>query len=257
MLKLAEEVFEVLVTVDKSIQYQQNFTNQQLILVTLSAAATVMETFKKFNNPVSVLEMESTNKLKILMQRVSELSKMERPKPWLRFGELPKMELPKPLFLDTIKNIDSNENEVRHIEALLDLGLERERLQFFQDYDDCVINDITTITEHRANFNNAIADIKKIFNTSIDSTIENCLYRLLYANVIAALETYLSDAFINTVLSNPSFVHRLVETTPKFKEEKIIFSDIYKSISNIEGKVRKYLTDFILKSKSSTDTKNI
>ena len=38
LLKLAEEVFEVLVTVDKSIQYQQNFTNRQLILVTLIVA---------------------------------------------------------------------------------------------------------------------------------------------------------------------------------------------------------------------------
>jgi predicted nuclease of predicted toxin-antitoxin system len=35
LLKLAEEVFEVLVTVDKGIQYQQNFTDRQLILVTL------------------------------------------------------------------------------------------------------------------------------------------------------------------------------------------------------------------------------
>jgi hypothetical protein len=38
LLKLAEEVFEVLVTVDKSIQYQQNLTNRQLILVTLIVA---------------------------------------------------------------------------------------------------------------------------------------------------------------------------------------------------------------------------
>ncbi len=35
LLNLAEEVFEVLVTVDKGIQYQQNFTDRQLILVTL------------------------------------------------------------------------------------------------------------------------------------------------------------------------------------------------------------------------------
>ncbi len=38
LLKLAEEVFEVLVTVDKSIQHQQNFTNRPLILVTLIVA---------------------------------------------------------------------------------------------------------------------------------------------------------------------------------------------------------------------------
>ena len=35
LLQLAEAVFEVLVTVDKGIQYQQNFTDRQLILVTL------------------------------------------------------------------------------------------------------------------------------------------------------------------------------------------------------------------------------
>ncbi|NJO17974.1 MAG: hypothetical protein HC877_20280 [Thioploca sp.] len=36
LLKLAEEVFEVLVTADKSIQHQQNFTSRSLILVTYS-----------------------------------------------------------------------------------------------------------------------------------------------------------------------------------------------------------------------------
>ncbi len=185
-----------------------------------------MEAFKKFNNPVGVSTIETANNFKNLMQRASILSIME---------------LQKPQFLDKIKSTNFDENSVRYMEASLNLGLEQERLQFFQDYDDCVINDIATITEYRANFNNAIAAIEKILNTSIDSTVENCLYRLLYANVIAALETYLSDAFINTVLSNPSFVRRLVETTPKFKEEKIIFSDIYKSISNIEVKIREYI----------------
>ena len=52
-------------------------------LTAMSAVATVMEAFKKFNNPVSVLGMESTNKLKILMQRISELPKIELPKPIL------------------------------------------------------------------------------------------------------------------------------------------------------------------------------
>ena len=198
-----------------------------------------MEAFKKFNNPVGVSTIETANNFKNLMQRASILSIME---------------LQKPPFLDAIKSTSgSNENIVRYIEASLNLGLEQERLQFFQDYDDCVINDIATITECHANFNNAIADIEKLLNTSIDSTVKNSFYRLLYANVITALETYLADAFINTVLSNPSFVRRLVETTPKFKEEKIIFSDIYKSISNIEVKiseyieikVREYLADFI------------
>jgi hypothetical protein len=35
LLNLAEPIFEVLVTVDKNIQYQQNLTDRQLILVTL------------------------------------------------------------------------------------------------------------------------------------------------------------------------------------------------------------------------------
>jgi hypothetical protein len=247
-------------------------------LTAMSAAATVMEAFKKFNNPVSSA-MEAANGLKNLVQQIKaangkslvqlmetvngkslvqlmetvngkslvQLMEAVNGKSLVqRAFELSKMELQKPLFLDAIKSTSgSNENIVHHIEALLDLGLEQERLQFSQDYDDCVINDIATITEYRANFNNAITDITKLLDTSIDSTVENCFYRLLYANVITALETYLSDAFINTVLPNPSLVRQLVESIPEFKKEKTAVSDIYKTIEGIKVKAREYLVKFL------------
>ncbi|BAP56238.1 hypothetical protein THII_1941 [Thioploca ingrica] len=178
----------------------------------------------KFKDPLGISAMETANGLQSLVQRASELSKME-------------------LFLDKMKSISGFD------ENLVCVELEQKTLQFShlmeEHYDDCVIDDIATITEYRANFNNAIADIEKLLDSSIDSTIENCFYRLLYANVITALETYLSDAFINAVLPNPSFIRRLVESTPEFKKEKTAVSDIYKTIEGIKVKAREYLVEFL------------
>jgi hypothetical protein len=224
-------------------------------LSAMSAATTVMEAFKKFNNPVSsAMEAANGKSLVQLMEAVNGKSLVQQMEAVNGFkslaqcaGTLSEIARQKPPFLDAIKGISGfDENLLVHnIGTWLDSELEQKTLQFFQDYDDCVINDIATITEYRANFNNAITDIKKLLDTSIDSTVENCFYRLLYANIITALETYLSDAFINTVLSNPSLVRRLVESTLEFKKEKITVADVYKTIEGIEVKARKYLADFL------------
>ena len=68
------------------------------------------------------------------------------------------------------------------------------------DYDEYLVDDIAQITEFYHNYSNAIIEIEKLQKTKIESEVESCFNRLLYVNVITALETYLSDAFINTVV---------------------------------------------------------
>lgn len=41
---------------------------------------------------------------------------------------------------------------------------------------------------------------------------------MLYASVITAMETYLSDVFINAVITNQAYLRKFVETYPKFKK---------------------------------------
>jgi len=106
---------------------------------------------------------------------------------------------------------------------------------------DHMIEDIALITEYFQNFSNAIIDVEKLLTSEIDDSVSDCFLRLLYVNVITALETYLSDAFINTVMNIPDLMRRFVETAPEFQKEKVPFADLFKEVEGAEEKVRTHL----------------
>lgn len=114
-----------------------------------------------------------------------------------------------------------------------------------EDYDDFLVEDIALITEYHSNFSNAIIDIKDLLKTEVEASVAKCYYRLLFVNVIMALETYLSDAFINTVIPNPALTRRFIESTPEFQSEKLALSEVFKAIEEIEQKSKSYLADVV------------
>lgn len=67
------------------------------------------------------------------------------------------------------------------------------------------------------------------------------LNRLLYANVVSLMETFLSDAITNLVLNNPILKRKLVEKVPKFTEAKITKSETYAWFERIDKEVADYL----------------
>ena len=64
-------------------------------------------------------------------------------------------------------------------------------------------------------------------------------------NVITTLETYLSDAFINTVMNNPHHIRQFVETSPEFQQEKVPFADVFKGVEGADEKVRNKLNSVV------------
>lgn len=112
------------------------------------------------------------------------------------------------------------------------------------DYDP-LVEDIGKITEYYSNFTGAILDIEKLLSTRVDGSVAACFLRLLYVNVITALETYLSDAFISTVVNAPLLMRRFIETTPEFKAEKVSLADVFKAAEEVERKARAYLIDVV------------
>ena len=71
------------------------------------------------------------------------------------------------------------------------------------------------------------------------------LYRLLYINVVTALETYLADAFVNTVLNNRALIRKFVETTPEFRKTKVPLSDIFNQIDRVEKTAKSHLRQIV------------
>lgn len=113
------------------------------------------------------------------------------------------------------------------------------------DYDEYLADDIVQITEFGQVFSGALLDIEKMLEAQIDSSVEGAFFRLLYVNVITAMETYLSDAFMNSVVPHKELLRRLVETTPEFKTEKISLSEVYQASEGIEQRAKSYLVDVV------------
>jgi len=113
------------------------------------------------------------------------------------------------------------------------------------DYDNYLVEDIARITEYYHNFAGAILDIEKLLETEVDSSVSTLFYRMLFVNAITALETYLSDALINTVVNTPKLMRRFIETTPEFRSEKVALSEVFKAVEKIEQKARSYLIDIV------------
>jgi len=114
-----------------------------------------------------------------------------------------------------------------------------------EDYDDYLVGDIALITEYHSNFISAIHDIEKLLEADVDDSVSRCFHRLLFVNVITALETYLSDAFINTVVHDPALMRRFIETTPEFQGEKIALSDVFTALEKIEQRAKGHLVDVV------------
>ncbi len=114
-----------------------------------------------------------------------------------------------------------------------------------EDYEDHLIQDLAEITDYYHHFSGAILDIEKLLEGKVDDSVSGCLWRLLYVNVITALETYLSDAFINTVVNSPKLMRQFIQSTPEFQAEKIPLSTIFEAVEGIQRRAHGYLLDVV------------
>lgn len=113
------------------------------------------------------------------------------------------------------------------------------------DVDDYLFESIAQTSQHRVSFEESISNVEHLLGVEMPSSLQQHLLRLLYVNVITAVETYLSDLFISAVGNDKALLRRFVETTPEFKSEKIAVSDVFKMAGEIEKKARSYLMDVV------------
>ncbi|KAB0669050.1 hypothetical protein F6V30_14545 [Oryzomonas sagensis] len=82
-------------------------------------------------------------------------------------------------------------------------------------------------------FATAIADTRSLIALA---PLSKTLARLLYANVISAMETYLSDTIKKQVLTRESIRRRFVQTNEAFKE-KIVVQDIFRKLEGLNEEI--------------------
>jgi glutaredoxin len=68
-------------------------------------------------------------------------------------------------------------------------------------------------------------------------------FRMLFAQCITTLETYLSDAFLSLVLRDPNFKKKLVTETKEFKERKFTLAEIIESNPSSDESIAEFLSE--------------
>lgn len=92
----------------------------------------------------------------------------------------------------------------------------------------------------------SLDEVESLINDNSQSeSNKNLLSKLLYANIISAFETYLSDTFVYTVVSFPPLIRRIIESDPEFTKRKIILSDLFRRYDGIRDEVSEYLEGLI------------
>jgi hypothetical protein len=114
------------------------------------------------------------------------------------------------------------------------------------DFDDYILENIAPPSEHIGRFTASIANIRKLVTTATDPSEEQFFRRMLYAGVITALETYLSDRFVSSITNNSAALRKFVETFPRFRKESISVSDVFKKSDHLERYVKTILVGEIL-----------
>lgn len=96
-------------------------------------------------------------------------------------------------------------------------------------------------------FNTSMDQIQEALSgiQSLNAPIQEIMRRLLYANVIGSMEAYLSDTFIQKVLSAPETKRKFTEKFKDFKEEKFSLSDLFKKLDEHDKQISKALRDII------------
>ncbi len=101
-------------------------------------------------------------------------------------------------------------------------------------------------SDYYKEFQLGIKNIKKILKLKLtinEKRLEDFLIRILYANIITTMETYLSDCFIEKIINNKKFIPKLLELVPEFYKEK--FNNpkkAYDWFENMNDNVIKVLT---------------
>lgn len=101
-------------------------------------------------------------------------------------------------------------------------------------------------TNYFDHFKENISQIRLLNHLELnDVDQKETLNKLLFVNCITAMETYLSDAFINTVIKDKTFIRSLLENDPEFKKRKFVLSDIFSRFENLYSEVSDYLSKIL------------
>lgn len=105
---------------------------------------------------------------------------------------------------------------------------------------------ISSNTLFHSTFKNEIENLRHLNEIVIENpSVDKTLRRQIFVGVIASMETYLSDAFINTTLKSEKFTKSFVSTFKDFKERSIRLSELFEYHNKIDIVCRQAMLDVL------------
>jgi hypothetical protein len=114
-----------------------------------------------------------------------------------------------------------------------------------EDYDSELYDAIRENQEAKKTFDEGIAAIQSLLASGILEPMATVHRRLLFANVITAMETFLSDTFINRVLAHDTLLQKYLDTEKAFEERKFPLKNALRVAEEIKGVATKELLDMV------------
>ncbi len=92
----------------------------------------------------------------------------------------------------------------------------------------------------------SISSIKALLDVPLENPqLRQAHNMMLFANIITALETYLSDAFINTVVNDNTLILKLSKTDSELLKWQFTLADVLERNDDVHQKIIGYLLDII------------
>jgi hypothetical protein len=112
-------------------------------------------------------------------------------------------------------------------------------------YYDELIDAITANSSAYLTLVRAGNDIESLLGFPIPEPLANTHRRLLFANAIMALEVFLSDRFINRIVTDNELIQKYMDSDHYFRERKIAFKDVFREFARAMQEVKKQLVEMV------------
>lgn len=109
------------------------------------------------------------------------------------------------------------------------------------EYDEELFEAVYENREAQKTLEEALGTIQSLLNSVVQEPLAIAQRRLLFANVITALETFLSDTFINRVLPDDVLLQKYLDAEKAFQERKFTLNNAIKMASQIKDIARREL----------------
>ncbi|MEC4988441.1 MAG: hypothetical protein SAJ37_06795 [Oscillatoria sp. PMC 1068.18] len=116
-----------------------------------------------------------------------------------------------------------------------------------EDYvDEDQLDAILSNTEFYHTFSNEISSLRKLNSLSTgDFNAQRTLKRQIFISAVTCLETYLSDAFINTVLSNQTYLKSFFSSFKDFRDRRLGMNELFSYVDQAEEIAKKAMLEVI------------